>query len=299
LELGLYLFIANALQVRGLVTVPAERAGFLVQLTTVIVPLLSGSVSLRTWVACLLAFAGVIVMGLDGNENILADNMSTVTTSLTQGDLLIVAAAVLYSFHVVRLSRYATETTPLELAASKATTEAFLSVGCVSGLFILSGRGGGVGEEVATFVEALTTGISSGTVTLTTLLPAIGAVFWTGLVTCAYTIYAQSYGQARVSPTEANLIYTVQPLFTAVFGYFLLGETLGPAGGVGAILITLALFAVTNDNNFDDDEEVNAMDETSGDSLLIEGLQKTEKRGLNPTVAQVVEDTAFSKSIER
>ncbi len=176
-------------------------------------------------------------MGLDGKEVGLS-----LAASLTQGDFLVMAAAVLYSMHVVRLSRYAMETTPLKLAASKATTEAILSITVVSGL-LWTNVGG---TEVAAFFDALTSGWVAKTVTLTTLTPAIGAVLWTGLVTCAYTIYAQSYGQARVAPTEANLIYTIQPLFTSLFAYMLLGETLGPAGIGGGGLIALAVYAVAN-----------------------------------------------------
>ena len=242
LELGSYLFVGNLLQVKGLETVPSGRAAFIVQLTTLIVPIMSAvmtktSVSLRTWVACILAFAGVVIMGLDGKEVGLS-----LLASLSKGDLLIMAAAVLYSLHVVRLSRYATETTPLRLAASKATTEALLSIISISGL-CLSNVGG---PEVATFFSALLSGWTAGTITLSTLTPTIGAVLWTGLVTCAYTIYAQSFGQARVTPSEANLIYTIQPLFTACFAYLLLGETLGQAAAAGAVLIALAVYTVAN-----------------------------------------------------
>jgi drug/metabolite transporter (DMT)-like permease len=58
------------------------------------------------------------------------------------------------------------------------------------------------------------------------LIPALlGATMYVdcGLVTCAYTIYAQSFGHRRVGPTDANLIYTEQPIFTALFAWELLG----------------------------------------------------------------------------
>ena len=275
IELGLYLFIANALQVTGLETVQADRAGFLVQLTTIIVPFLQAalnnknfkSISLPTWIACLLAFVGVLIMGLDGKDIIGDNNTNFVEVwqqalSLSQGDMLIISAAVLYSFHVVRLGRYAKETTPLKLATSKSNTEAFLSVALVSYLLLLLQQQGGnnngsstTAEEVSTFVRELYSGIQDSSITLYTLTPAIGAVLWTGIVTCAYTIFAQSYGQARISPTEANLLYTIQPLYTALFGFVLLGEKLGRAGIIGAILIATAVGIVCkeeteeNENN--------------------------------------------------
>ena len=77
LELGTYLFLGNGFQILGLKTVPSDRAGFLVQLTTVMVPFVSGvldgnlqAITAKTWIACLLAFAGVIVMGVDGSDDI-------------------------------------------------------------------------------------------------------------------------------------------------------------------------------------------------------------------------------------
>jgi drug/metabolite transporter (DMT)-like permease len=276
LELGTYLFLGNGLQILGLKTVPADRAGFLVQLTTVMVPIVqaifSGNlkeIPIPTWGACLLAFTGVVIMGLDGKESMLLlsnengglwSSLSSSLSTFTQGDLLIVLAALVYTLHVVRLGKYAKETTPLKLAASKATTEAMLSVGLVSLLWFIGNMASGdasgllgyaqeTGRGISTFFSTISEGLASGAVPRSALVPALCATIWTGLVTCAYTIYAQSFGQRRVSPTEANLIYTVQPIFTALFAWGLLGETLGPAGFIGAACIGSSVYTVAMMNN--------------------------------------------------
>ena len=83
--------------------------------------------------------------------------------------------------------------------------------------------------------------LNSGDITFATTWPILAAILWTGLVTVAYTIYAQSYGQRRVKPATANLIYTFQPVCTALFAWTLLGETLGPAGYIGGGLIGSAV----------------------------------------------------------
>jgi drug/metabolite transporter (DMT)-like permease len=265
LELGTYLFLGNGLQILGLKTVPSDRAGFLVQLTTVMVPLMHAflagtgltSIPIQTWIACLLAFSGVVVMELDGRDALvdggIFSSLSAAVNSFSHGDLLIVLAAVVYTLHVVRLGKYAKETTAVKLATAKATTEAILSVGLVLLLMTVGAaspvEGNGLlayaqetGREITTFFSSITNGIVSGKVPTSVLLPALGAVLWTGWVTCAYTIYAQSFGQRRVSPTDANLIYTLQPIFTALFAWLLLGETLGPAGFAGAALIGSAVY---------------------------------------------------------
>jgi drug/metabolite transporter (DMT)-like permease len=163
------------------------------------------------------------------------------------------AAAFMYTIHVVRLGQFAMETAPLMLAAFKATTEAVLSCAFVALCLWSTGSDSfwsaewlaivqGTGHEIISFTSAMTAGISSGDIQMSALLPAAGATLWTGWVTCAYTIYAQSFGQSRVSPTEANLIYSFQPVFTALFAWVLLGETLGPAGYLGGGLIGSAVY---------------------------------------------------------
>ena len=62
-------------------------------------------------------------------------------------------------------------------------------------------------------------------------------------------IYAQSYGQRYVKPETANLIYTIQPLYTSLFAWLLLGETLGPLGYAGGMVVLLAVLLVATDDN--------------------------------------------------
>lgn len=223
--------------------------------TTIIVPivqavLLGSMVSGRTWIACVLALAGITIMGYDGD--ITAQMMESFSLpSLTQGDLLILSAAVVYSLHVVRLGRWAKETSPLKLVAYKASTELVLSIFVLLLLTTVAPsstddivRGAGLmtfaqetGLEIATFFATIQDRISSGTLTASSVQIAVSAVLWTGLVSTAYTTFAQSFGQQRVKPADANLIYSLQPIFTAVFAYFLLGETMGMYGFVGGSVI--------------------------------------------------------------
>jgi drug/metabolite transporter (DMT)-like permease len=262
-ELGSYLFIGNCLQVVGLKEVPADRAAFLVQLTTVFVPIAAATfagnfsaVPIPTWFACIIAFLGVIIMGLDAPK---IDNLSFLSTSsdlfksglsFSSSDFLIILAALAYTMHVVRLSAYAKNTSPLGLAASKATVEAGLSIGLVA---VLLNAGttkiefwNELSSDVQTYFSIIQSQIASGSFPPTGSEKAIGAVFWTAWVTCAYTIYAQSYGQRRVSATDANLIYTVQPVFSSFFAWFLLGEQLNMFGYIGAFLIGCAVWIVAS-----------------------------------------------------
>ncbi|KAL7450848.1 hypothetical protein ACHAWC_002699 [Mediolabrus comicus] len=266
-ELGSYLFIGNGLQVVGLQTVPADRAAFLVQLTTVIVPLLSAlaagnifAVPTLTWAACIIAFSGVVIMGADGSETSSDTGMLPLNAlHMSQGDILILLAAVAYSMHVVRLGVYAPRTTAIKLAASKATTEAALSIISLVGLLYVGNTlpsslpefVNNIGNEVVDYTHSISSSMVNGSLLNkeSSLGVSIAAILWTGWVTCAYTIFAQSYGQQRVNPTDSNLIYTTQPLFSSLFAYFLLGEELGFYGYIGAVMIGTALWLVSSSAN--------------------------------------------------
>jgi len=300
LELGTYLFAGNLLQVVGLQTVPSDRAAFLLQLTTVFVPLTqqamagasgasSSGVAARLWAACGLALAGVGIMGLDhpaeaGSGSSSGDDALTsflpssldlpaVPADLSQldiqwstGDSLIVLAAVAYTFHCIRLEGYAQQTSAVKLAACKASTETAWSALAVALVVALAATATKTSEPAVTdsagfvaflrqsgrecveFGRAVSSGAlvawSDATGNSNVLFPAVLAVIWTGLVPVAYTIAAQSYGQRRVRPVTANLIYTIQPVCTAVFAYLLLHESLGPLGYLGGALIGSAVLLV-------------------------------------------------------
>jgi drug/metabolite transporter (DMT)-like permease len=207
-------------------------------------------------------------------------------TNLSQGDVLIVMAALAYTFHCIRLERYAKETSAIKLAACKATTETVWSLALVLLLVAFAASStavddsGGMlayafqeGTNIAEYVSTMFNQVSSGNLSLSTLAPAITAILWTGLVTCAYTIYAQSFGQSRVNPTDANLIYTIQPLCTALFAWVLLGESLGPAGYIGGALIGSAVLIVaTSDdetNNRDDNDTFESLEYVNGDAAPV------------------------------
>ncbi|CAB9496934.1 EamA-like transporter family [Seminavis robusta] len=268
MELGFYLFAGNLLQVLALKTLNSDRVAFLIQLTTIFVPLVQGiaarnllAIPIRTWIACLIALLGVAVIGLEGEPQPLDPSLVLASDQgqfhLSQGDFLVVLCALFYTFHCIRLEIYAKQTRAVTLAAYKATTETTLSVLLLLGLLAYGGTSSNGSndnllanfarensEEISSFLTTIPDRLTDGSIPPSVLIPALGAILWTGLVTVAYTIYAQSYGQSRVKPSDANLIYTFQPVWTSLLAYLLLGETLGPTGFIGGALIGFAVFLV-------------------------------------------------------
>lgn len=63
-------------------------------------------------------------------------------------------------------------------------------------------------------------------------------ILYLAVVTTALTNWMQAVGQKSVPAERAAVIYAMDPVYAAGFAYLLLGETLGPAGLVGAAIIT-------------------------------------------------------------
>jgi drug/metabolite transporter (DMT)-like permease len=274
LELGTYLFVGNALQVIGLKTVPSDRAAFLLQLTTIFVPLVQAIfarnllvVPLKIWLGCFLALVGVGLMGIDGSDNSSLSIDVLQNLQFSQGDFFIMLGAFSYTFHCIRLELYAKTTSALRLATAKATVETLWSAiaAIISVLAATTSLSGPVfaslqssGQDILSYLNGAQQVLDQnpGILLSEDSLLLSGATAWVGIVTVAYTIYAQSFGQSRVSPASANLIYAIQPIFTAFFAWTLLGEKLGIFGYAGGLLIGLAVLLVVKDGESNADSSI-------------------------------------------
>ncbi|GMI14262.1 hypothetical protein TrVE_jg1149 [Triparma verrucosa] len=249
LELSSYLFFGNILQLIGLQTTSATKSAFLVQLTTIIVPVLSSFLNKyplkpSTVLACLTAFLGVTILSLDGGLTSLDSfSVGNIMKSLNKGDILILISSISYSLHVVRLGVIAKNIDPTVLAINKSKYELIYGlIGCSCIYYFGGGNFGDFGgEEFRVWIKHFW---EEGIRNASELKTLAGAAVWTGAVTCGWTIWAQSFGQRSVKAENANLIYTSQPLASAAFAYILLGETLQGMAWVGASLIGAALAIV-------------------------------------------------------
>lgn len=281
IEIGTYLFLGATMQVMGLKTIPADRAGFLVQLSTIFVPLVEGvmkgnpsAISMRTWGACGLALAGIGIMSLDLDHQATSESLegaiqaSTQMASFSNGDFLTVGAALMYTMSIIRLSKFSQESSPLRITASKATVEMILAASLVAAAVWSVTTTGAVdatstnaimsfvhdsGNEIVQFSEAVRERWADGTLPLESIFKVGAATLYTGWVATAFLVFAQSYGQQRVKATDANLIYSLQPLFTSFFAFLMLGEVMAPIGYVGGSFIGGAVFMVASKPSEEDE----------------------------------------------
>jgi len=69
----------------------------------------------------------------------------------------------------------------------------------------------------------------------------LAALAYTGIITTALTAYLQVRYQNAVTPSVAAIIYMLEPVVAAGFGYFFLDEHLGTEELAGALLIVIGV----------------------------------------------------------
>ena len=218
-ELGLWKTLGTTANIWGLSQTSSDHGAFLIQLTTLIVPVVQGisgvPIPTRIWTAISLALAGVYMFTQDPNQ---ADSASF------HGDLMCIFAAIFYATYDLRLFKWGKIVPTDELITTKMITQSLLSLAMLSVL----GR-----EEALDFFSQASHHD----------LELVGVVaLWSGLAVNCVAPYLQVSGQQAIGPSRAQILYASQPLWAAIMSYFLLGERCGIQGLVGGSAFLGAMF---------------------------------------------------------
>lgn len=232
-ELGLWKTLGTTANLFGLSLTSANHAAFLIQLTTLIVPVVQGAMGIpipkRVWTSISLALTGIAMFTQDvGGTGVSSAGEIIENTSLV-GDALCAVAAGFYATYDLRLFDYGKVVPPLPLIRTKIAVQAVLSVTILA----MAGTGENVGAQQ--YIQDL---LSSPTDAL-----LIGsAALWSGLAINAIAPFLQVGGQQSVGASRAQVLYASQPLWAALLSFLLLGETMGNMGYMGASLFLIAIF---------------------------------------------------------
>lgn len=204
--MGAILFGVFATVTEGVKTTTASQAGFLVSLTVILVPLLSILLKNRPETRVFFG-AGIALIGIC---------LLTLTKELhiTQGDALCMATAVFYATHIILTGRLAPQTDAILL-----------------GIYQL-GFAGLFGFLLSYLVE---------TPKLPSSPKAWLAVLALSILCSAIGFVVQTVAQKYTSPTHTGLIFSLEPVFAALFAFLISGETLTVRGYIGAALVLISV----------------------------------------------------------
>ena len=201
-SLGLLLAAGYALQTAGLERTTVSSTGFVTGLYVVFTPLLAlvlfrTRIAAAVWLGVALSTIGLALL-------------SGVDAGSLGGDALVLAAAAVYSLQIVLMERHAPQVDPV------AFTFAEMLAAC-AGLAVVA--------------------VLAGQVELPRGWTVWGALVVTGVFASALGFLVQTWAQRRTSATRTALAFAMEPVWAAVFGFWLAGDRLGAAGWAGAALI--------------------------------------------------------------
>lgn len=207
---GVVLAIASIVQQHGIASASVTNAAFLTSLYVVVTPLLAWPLLHQTpsapvWLAVALSFLGAWLLGGSG------------LTAFGRGEVLVLAATLLWGAHVMVLGKAARFERPALLTAAQ------FAIAAVIGL-------------AAAFAFE--------TVDPAALRRAAWDIAYVGVLSSALTFTIFAAALRRTTAAEACIIVSTEALFAALAAYVLLGERLSIIAAAGAALILSAALVV-------------------------------------------------------
>ncbi|HEY4349252.1 MAG TPA: DMT family transporter [Gaiellaceae bacterium] len=197
---GTLLGAGYVLQTLGLERTSVSNAGFVTGMYVVLTPLIGFAcfrlaIGRAAWIGVIVATLGLALLaGVHGGSS--------------SGDLLVLAAAFVYSLQIVLMERYA----PLYDALAFTAVEMLVAF---AGLAILALPRLSVPHGFTVW----------------------GALLVTGIFASALGFLVQTWAQRRTSAARTALVFTLEPAWAALFGYTLAGDRLGITRWLGCVAI--------------------------------------------------------------
>ena len=203
--LGVILFAACALQQAGIGYTTAAKSGFITALYIVIIPIIDlftgKRIGRQVWIGVLISLIGMCLLCLKDD------------LSINIGDVITLGCAVVFSFHIIVIDKYAA------------------GMNCV----LLSAIQFGAGA-----LCALPFMLIAETPTLSNILACSTSILYAAVCSGAIGYTLQMVGQKYAEPTLASLLMCLESVFAALGGWVLLGESLAAREMLGCLLMLSA-----------------------------------------------------------
>ncbi len=216
---GTALFLASTFQQAGIAMgANAGEAGFLTACYIVLVPILGIFLGKKCSRLAMLA-VGVALIGL--YLLCFASFPSNGLFAMPIADLMLLGCALLFSVQILSVDHYAPVMSPVTLACVQFFVSGALSIVCAV-IFELM-------PDPAAWTHSL-----SG-------FYAWIPILYTGIFSSAVGYTLQAVGQRNLNPTLASLIMSMESVFSTLFGWILLHQTMTARESAGCLLIFSAI----------------------------------------------------------
>lgn len=204
---GIVLFAASNFQQVGMKYTTVAKAGFITALYVVIVPILGlflrKKISPLIWFCVALSVTGLYLLCMPKGSFM-----------LERGDLLVLACALMFSFHILVIDYF-------------------------------SPKGNGV---VISCIQFLVCGVLSGIVAflaeqpnVANILDAKWSILYAGVLSSGVAFTLQIVGQKGVNPTVASLVMCLESVVAVLSGWIILGQALSQREIFGCVFMFVAI----------------------------------------------------------
>lgn len=220
--LGIWLFLGFLTQTAGLKFTSASKSGFLTGSLVVMIPLFQTIIEKKiptrgALIGTGLVFIGIVFLSSGGNS--IPDFFKNIGNDFNIGDGLTLICAAFFALHIVFMDIISPKYDFWNLLFFQLVTVALLNL-LFSLIFSFSS------------IEPLKFSLSKNLVV---------GILYTALLATLVNFALQTKYQKVVTPTKAGIIYSFEPVFAAVFAFFILNEKITNFGLVGCVLIFLGL----------------------------------------------------------
>lgn len=203
---GTVLYCGASLQQVGIVYTTAGKAAFITGLYVVLVPILGLALGHRpgrfVWTGALTAAGGMYFLSV------------TDRLTISLGDGLVLIGAVFWASHVLLIGWLTNRMAAIRIAVLQFATCSILS---------------------------MATAAAFETITLEGLRGAAIPILYGGLMSVGIAYTLQIVAQRNVPPAHAAIILSLETVFGAVGGWWILGETMSPRGILGCALMLVGV----------------------------------------------------------
>ena len=204
---GFFLFLGYAFQNFGLMHTTATKSAFITSIAVLIVPILLvllniQKVQLRTWIAVLLATAGLYLLILPGG-------------GISLGDIITFGCALSFALHIIAQDNFIKK--EIRLLPFINVQLAFVTVVSLFHALMFE-------PDPIIWSERL-----------------FGAIIITGFLATFMAFLIMIWAQKILNPSETAIIFATEPVAAALFAMVFAGEVLGLWGWIGGGLVCLAV----------------------------------------------------------
>lgn len=205
---GAVLFLAFTLHTIGLKYTTVAKNAFIVGTSVIFVPFIATYIRKQkqpvlTWISTFLAICGLALVTLEGSQG-----------GMNFGDWMTLVGSIMLAYYVILVEEYVKKYDATVIAAIQLVIVGILSL------------------IVSSIIETPTIDLSS---------EAWKSMLILGLGCTAFAYLVANIAQKYIPATNMALIYTLEPIFAALFGWIFLSERIGLQAVIGAIIIVISV----------------------------------------------------------